>query len=85
MLKKNVILNFFLLFLSVQQSAVIPSHADLTFTVLLFNADSAGNPLEHFSAEEAGQSKNNPRFHPLSDRGPLTNFAALSASTALNI
>uniref|UniRef100_A0A674MEJ4 G protein-coupled receptor 180 n=1 Tax=Takifugu rubripes TaxID=31033 RepID=A0A674MEJ4_TAKRU len=37
-----------------QQSAVIPSHADLTFTVLLFNADSAGNPLEHFSAEEAG-------------------------------
>uniref|UniRef100_A0AAQ5Z3X3 GPR180/TMEM145 transmembrane domain-containing protein n=1 Tax=Amphiprion ocellaris TaxID=80972 RepID=A0AAQ5Z3X3_AMPOC len=36
------------------ESAVIPSHADLTFTVLLFNADSAGNPLEHFSAEEAG-------------------------------
>uniref|UniRef100_A0AAQ5ZJT9 GPR180/TMEM145 transmembrane domain-containing protein n=1 Tax=Amphiprion ocellaris TaxID=80972 RepID=A0AAQ5ZJT9_AMPOC len=33
---------------------MIPSHADLTFTVLLFNADSAGNPLEHFSAEEAG-------------------------------
>ncbi|XP_039998562.1 integral membrane protein GPR180-like [Xiphias gladius] len=39
-----------------QESAAIPSHADLTFTVLLFNADSAGNPLEHFSAEEAGQT-----------------------------
>ncbi|KAG7234436.1 hypothetical protein INR49_004770 [Caranx melampygus] len=37
-----------------QESAVIPSHADLSFTVLLLNADSAGNPLEHFSAEEAG-------------------------------
>ncbi|KAM7375019.1 hypothetical protein PAMA_014215 [Pampus argenteus] len=37
-----------------QEDAVIPSHADLSFTVLLFNADSAGNPLDHFSAEEAG-------------------------------
>ncbi|XP_023275944.1 integral membrane protein GPR180 [Seriola lalandi dorsalis] len=37
-----------------QESAVIPSHADLSFTLLLLNADSAGNPLEHFSAEEAG-------------------------------
>ncbi|XP_061571860.1 integral membrane protein GPR180 [Cololabis saira] len=37
-----------------QESAVIPSIGDLSFTVLLFNADSAGNPLEHFSAEEAG-------------------------------
>ncbi|XP_027131853.1 integral membrane protein GPR180 [Larimichthys crocea] len=37
-----------------QENAVIPSHADLSFTVLLFNTDSAGNPLEHFSAEEAG-------------------------------
>ncbi|XP_072250344.1 integral membrane protein GPR180 [Leuresthes tenuis] len=37
-----------------QENDVIPSHGDLTFTVLLFNADSAGNPLEHFSAEEAG-------------------------------
>ncbi|KAF7644402.1 hypothetical protein LDENG_00222570 [Lucifuga dentata] len=37
-----------------QDGGVIPSHADLRFTVLLFNADSAGNPLEHFSAEEAG-------------------------------
>ncbi|XP_057685062.1 integral membrane protein GPR180 isoform X2 [Corythoichthys intestinalis] len=37
-----------------QDGTVIPSHGDLTFTVLLFNADSAGNPLEHFSAEEAG-------------------------------
>ncbi|KAG7502624.1 integral membrane protein GPR180 [Solea senegalensis] len=37
-----------------QESAVIPSFADLSFTVLLLNADSAGNPLEHFSAEEAG-------------------------------
>lgn len=41
---------------SLQKSAVIPSHADLSFTVLLFNADSAGNPLEHYSAEEAGQT-----------------------------
>ncbi|XP_075873562.1 integral membrane protein GPR180 [Nelusetta ayraudi] len=37
-----------------QDSAVIPAHADLAFTVLLLNTDSAGNPLEHFSAEEAG-------------------------------
>ncbi|XP_060923096.1 integral membrane protein GPR180 [Limanda limanda] len=37
-----------------QESSVIPSHPDLSFTVLLLNADSAGNPLEHFSAEEAG-------------------------------
>ncbi|KAM3849882.1 integral membrane protein GPR180 [Diretmus argenteus] len=37
-----------------QDGVEIPSHADLSFTVLLFNADSAGNPLEHFSAEEAG-------------------------------
>ncbi|XP_069567933.1 integral membrane protein GPR180 isoform X1 [Brachyistius frenatus] len=37
-----------------QERAAVPSHADLSFTVLLFNADSAGNPLEHFSAEEAG-------------------------------
>ncbi|TNN70273.1 Integral membrane protein GPR180 [Liparis tanakae] len=37
-----------------QESAVIPHHADLSVTLLLFNADSAGNPLEHFSAEEAG-------------------------------
>lgn len=39
---------------------MIPSHADLVYTVVLFNADSAGNPLEHFSAEQAGQPKNNP-------------------------
>lgn len=44
---------------SLQGSAVIPSHADLSFTVLLLNADSAGNPLEHFSAEEAGQTSHN--------------------------
>ncbi|XP_061522528.1 integral membrane protein GPR180 isoform X2 [Phycodurus eques] len=37
-----------------QEAAVIPSHGELRFTVLLLNADSAGNPLEHFSAEEAG-------------------------------
>ncbi|XP_056286835.1 integral membrane protein GPR180 isoform X2 [Pseudoliparis swirei] len=37
-----------------QESAVIPHHADLRVTLLLFNSDSAGNPLEHFSAEEAG-------------------------------
>uniref|UniRef100_G3PMZ9 G protein-coupled receptor 180 n=1 Tax=Gasterosteus aculeatus aculeatus TaxID=481459 RepID=G3PMZ9_GASAC len=37
-----------------QEGAVIPQHADLRFTVLLLNPDSAGNPLEHFSAEEAG-------------------------------
>uniref|UniRef100_A0A8C7WSG2 GPR180-like N-terminal domain-containing protein n=1 Tax=Oryzias sinensis TaxID=183150 RepID=A0A8C7WSG2_9TELE len=29
---------------------------DLTFTVLLLNPDSAGNPLDHFSAEESGQN-----------------------------
>lgn len=40
-----------------QDSAVIPAHADLAFTVLLLNTDSAGNPLEHFSAEEAGREK----------------------------
>ena len=34
---------------------MIPAHPDLAFTVLLLNADSAGNPLEHFSAEEAGE------------------------------
>ncbi|KAM6945593.1 integral membrane protein GPR180 [Aplochiton taeniatus] len=32
----------------------IPSLGDLSFTILLFNPDSAGNPLEHFSSEEAG-------------------------------
>lgn len=37
-----------------QENVLIADHADLGFTVLLFNADSAGNPLEHFSAEEAG-------------------------------
>lgn len=37
-----------------QENVLIAGHADLDFTVLLFNADSAGNPLEHFSAEEAG-------------------------------
>ncbi|XP_068446371.1 integral membrane protein GPR180 [Clinocottus analis] len=37
-----------------QESAAIPHHADLSFTILLLNADSAGNPREHFSAEEAG-------------------------------
>ncbi|XP_051912912.1 integral membrane protein GPR180 [Hippocampus zosterae] len=37
-----------------QEDTVIPSHDDLRFTVLLLNADSAGNPLEHFSAEMAG-------------------------------
>ncbi|XP_063323906.1 integral membrane protein GPR180 [Pelmatolapia mariae] len=37
-----------------QENVLIAGHPDLDFTVLLFNADSAGNPLEHFSAEEAG-------------------------------
>lgn len=37
-----------------QDGAVVPSHTDLSFTVLLLNPDSAGNPLEHFSAEETG-------------------------------
>ncbi|KAF3706243.1 Integral membrane protein GPR180 Intimal thickness-related receptor Precursor [Channa argus] len=37
-----------------QEIAVIPSHADIGFTVLLLNPDSAGNPLDHFSAEESG-------------------------------
>ncbi|XP_064826618.1 integral membrane protein GPR180-like isoform X1 [Oncorhynchus masou masou] len=36
------------------EGGIIPAHEDLTFTILLFNPDSAGNPLEHFSAEEAG-------------------------------
>ncbi|KAM9328748.1 integral membrane protein GPR180 [Pholidichthys leucotaenia] len=36
------------------QENAASSHTDLTFTVLMFNVDSAGNPLEHFSAEEAG-------------------------------
>ncbi|CAJ1087378.1 integral membrane protein GPR180 isoform X1 [Xyrichtys novacula] len=36
------------------QDSVIPNHSDLTFTVLMLNPDSAGNPLDHFSAEEAG-------------------------------
>lgn len=40
-----------------QESAVIPAHPDLAFTALLLNTDSAGNPLEHFSAEEAGREK----------------------------
>ncbi|KAM4538151.1 integral membrane protein GPR180 [Fundulus diaphanus] len=37
-----------------EESSVTPSYADLGFTLLLFNPDSAGNPLDHFSAEEAG-------------------------------
>ncbi|XP_054479622.1 integral membrane protein GPR180 [Anoplopoma fimbria] len=37
-----------------QENAVIPHHPDLSFTILLLNPDSAGNPLEHFSAEGAG-------------------------------
>uniref|UniRef100_A0A8C7NKW4 Intimal thickness related receptor IRP domain-containing protein n=1 Tax=Oncorhynchus mykiss TaxID=8022 RepID=A0A8C7NKW4_ONCMY len=36
------------------EGGIIPAHGDLTFTILLFNPDSAGNPLEHFSAEEGG-------------------------------
>ncbi|XP_038853038.1 integral membrane protein GPR180-like [Salvelinus namaycush] len=36
------------------EGGIIPAHGDLTFTILLFNPDSAGNPLEHFSAEESG-------------------------------
>uniref|UniRef100_A0A1A8BM18 G protein-coupled receptor 180 n=1 Tax=Nothobranchius kadleci TaxID=1051664 RepID=A0A1A8BM18_NOTKA len=30
------------------------THSDVRFTLLMLNADSAGNPLEHFSAEETG-------------------------------
>ncbi|XP_054881021.1 integral membrane protein GPR180 isoform X2 [Poeciliopsis prolifica] len=37
-----------------EESSATPSYADLGFTLLLFNPDSAGNPLDHFSAEEAG-------------------------------
>ncbi|XP_015257224.1 PREDICTED: integral membrane protein GPR180 isoform X1 [Cyprinodon variegatus] len=37
-----------------QESSVTPSYADVSFSLLLFNSDSAGNPLDHFSAEEAG-------------------------------
>ncbi|XP_037552570.1 integral membrane protein GPR180 [Nematolebias whitei] len=37
-----------------QESSVAPPPSDLSFTLLLLNPDSAGNPLDHFSAEEAG-------------------------------
>lgn len=37
-----------------QESVTIPSHADIQYSVLMFNPDSAGNPMDHFSAEEAG-------------------------------
>ncbi|PWA32269.1 hypothetical protein CCH79_00013139 [Gambusia affinis] len=37
-----------------EESSATPSYADLGFTLLLFNPDSAGNSLDHFSAEEAG-------------------------------
>ncbi|XP_060888299.1 integral membrane protein GPR180 [Labrus mixtus] len=37
-----------------QVSSEIPALSDLTFTILMFNPDSAGNPLDHFSAQEAG-------------------------------
>ncbi|XP_032411886.1 integral membrane protein GPR180-like isoform X1 [Xiphophorus hellerii] len=37
-----------------EENSATPSFADLGFTLLLFNPDSAGNPLDHFSAEEAG-------------------------------
>ncbi|KAJ8003836.1 hypothetical protein DPEC_G00152540 [Dallia pectoralis] len=36
------------------EGGIIPAQGDLDFTILLFNSDSAGNPLEHFSAEESG-------------------------------
>ncbi|XP_056450061.1 integral membrane protein GPR180-like [Gadus chalcogrammus] len=32
----------------------IPSHGDVGFTLVLLNPDSAGNPRDHFSVEEAG-------------------------------
>ncbi|KAJ0009478.1 hypothetical protein NQD34_001180 [Periophthalmus magnuspinnatus] len=37
-----------------QESVPLPSHPDVQYTILLFNPDSAGNPLDHFSSEEAG-------------------------------
>ncbi|XP_034533421.1 integral membrane protein GPR180 isoform X2 [Notolabrus celidotus] len=37
-----------------QEDSVIPAHSALTFTVLMLNPDSDGNPLDHFSAEQAG-------------------------------
>ncbi|CAL8290796.1 unnamed protein product [Lota lota] len=37
-----------------QDGGPIPSHGDIGFTLLFLNPDSAGNPCEHFSAEEAG-------------------------------
>ncbi|XP_068612601.1 integral membrane protein GPR180 [Brachionichthys hirsutus] len=37
-----------------QENAAISAPDDVGFTISLFNADSAGNPLDHFSAEEAG-------------------------------
>lgn len=67
-----------------QQSAVIQSHADLIFTVLLFNADSAGNPLEHFSAEEAGQSEIFCTVRYV-EYNCTFNLTGLSMSVALNI
>ncbi|XP_068165567.1 integral membrane protein GPR180 isoform X2 [Antennarius striatus] len=37
-----------------QDDELVSSHDDISFTVLLMNVDSAGNPLDHFSADEAG-------------------------------
>ncbi|XP_020555905.1 integral membrane protein GPR180 isoform X3 [Oryzias latipes] len=52
---------------------------DLTFTVLLLNPDSAGNPLDHFSAEESG-----PLQRALRKRGPMhTALKLLTAALAL--
>lgn len=70
--------------LSLQESAVIPSHADLSFTVLLFNADSAGNPLEHFSAEEAGQTSQI-LLITTADRQSVFCLNKFSTSTALSL
>uniref|UniRef100_A0A8C6V384 G protein-coupled receptor 180 n=1 Tax=Neogobius melanostomus TaxID=47308 RepID=A0A8C6V384_9GOBI len=37
-----------------QDVVTLPSHPDVQYTILMFNPDSAGNPLDHFSSEEAG-------------------------------
>lgn len=58
---------------------MIPSHDDLGFTVLLLNADSAGNPLEHFSAEVAGQTLCSMKFRTTADMHIVRKSTSLTA------
>uniref|UniRef100_A0AAV2LBI2 Intimal thickness related receptor IRP domain-containing protein n=1 Tax=Knipowitschia caucasica TaxID=637954 RepID=A0AAV2LBI2_KNICA len=39
---------------SCRKSDPLPSHPEVHYTILMLNPDSAGNPLDHFSSEEAG-------------------------------